>query len=123
MSLPVGSSLQVEYAGTICLPIGKSQGHYVGKLEFPPSDLISDKYTLSFIYPDVLKGNSLRISLGDGGRYRQSERLDQFNSITSDEMWELPSGFKPNENEQAARVQVKRELMSFDVIKLEWVAQ
>ncbi len=52
--LEKGKKLAVKYSGVIKLPVFKENDKIIGKLDYPPSDIVSKEYSVLIQYPDVL---------------------------------------------------------------------
>jgi hypothetical protein len=91
LPLEKGAEVIINYRGRIALPVFGEAGEPYGMFNFPPSDVIAERYSLKLIYPETIdvqgKDRRLGIRKKDSGCWLVNERVDyKFVDIDEDEL-------------------------------------
>ncbi len=126
ISLEPGKRIRINYQGRISLPVYVQDGKRYGQFNFPPSDIIASRYTMTLIYPKTIQVQgqniSLKIQKGECGNWFVYERRDYtLGEDTHSIATRLPKELRPGNEEDAVQLVVKEPLTDLNRISMVWI--
>lgn len=124
VAMAVGETLTVEYKGRIGIPVRQGDGKYHGRLEYPPSDLVAEQYTLNMVYPVNMDVDGVPCVVSPD--YDESGCLylhDMIERVRNQSAINLPAGFSLGQNERAVAIERRDALTDLFNLRLLWSAE